>query len=217
MQSAILKNRLLLLLLFLVAMFITGLYLMWTLLSQLGILIAFESPRSVQLRDRQALQLQSGLQPQSQLAAARQPGNWNASRIPLIFHQIYKDTSLPAPYGICLYSLLRNHRFRDGRRARRPGEFDYYFWTDQSIKEYIEQKAAGAGSEFQNFKSSREIVETADMVRYAFLYEFGGIYLDLDMEPVQSFLPFLERGYPCVLSEENPIQVHIGSVNSTSL
>ena len=49
------------------------------------------------------------------------------------------------------------------------------------------------------------------MVRYAFLYEFGGIYLDLDMEPVQSFLPFLERGYPCVLSEENPIQVHVGS------
>ena len=110
------------LLLFLVAMLFAGLYLMWMLLSELGLLVAFESPRSVLLRDRQALQPQSGLEPQ--LAATRQPGSWNASRIPLIFHQIYKDTSLPAPYGICLYSLLRNHRFLDGRRARRPGEFD---------------------------------------------------------------------------------------------
>ena len=142
-------------------------------------------------------------------------------RIPLIFHQIYKDTALPAPYGICFYSLLRNHRFRDGRQDRNAsvyrGEFDYYFWTDQSIKEYKEDhssapsagnaSAGRLGKEFEYFKSARETVEVADMVRYFFLYEYGGIYMDLDMEPVSSFLPLLERGYPCVLSEENPIQV----------
>ena len=125
--------------------------------------------------------------------------------IPLIFHQIYKDTSLPAPYGICLYSLLRNHRFRDGRRERKAGEFDYYFWTDQSIKEYREDGVQQ--KEFGNFNSARETIEVSDMLRYFFLYEFGGIYLDLDMEPVNPFLPLLERGYPCILSEENPIQV----------
>ena len=125
--------------------------------------------------------------------------------IPLIFHQIYRDTSLPAPYGICLYSLLRNHRFRDGRRERKAGEFDYYFWTDQSIKEYREDGVQH--KEFAIFNSARETIEVSDMLRYFFLYEFGGIYLDLDMEPVNPFLPLLERGFPCILSEENPIQV----------
>ena len=63
-------------------------------------------------------------------------------------------TSLPAPYGICLYSLLRNHRFRDGRRERNAGEFDYYFWTDQSIKEYREDGVQQ--KEFGNFNSANE-------------------------------------------------------------
>ena len=154
-------------------------------------------------------------------------------RIPLIFHQIYRDTTLPAPYGICLYSLLRNHRFRDGRQSRNEsayrGEFDYYFWTDQSIKDYREDRtslnvtanltanlsanltanlsAHHLQKEFEYFKSAREMVEVTDMVRYFFLYEYGGIYVDFDMEPVKSFLTLMERGYPCILSEENPIQV----------
>ena len=146
-------------------------------------------------------------------------------RIPLIFHQIYRDTTLPAPYGICLYSLLLNHRFRDGRQSRNQSdqsahrdEFDYYFWTDQSIKDYREDRTSFNLSsnhlqkEFEYFKSAREMVEVTDMVRYFFLYEYGGIYVDFDMEPVKSFLSLLERGYPCILSEENPIQVKtIGS------
>ena len=35
----------------------------------------------------------------------------------------------------------------------------------------------------------------------------GGIYLDFDTEFVQSALPYLKRGMPCVLSEEEPVLV----------
>ena len=43
--------------------------------------------------------------------------------------------------------------------------------------------------------------------RYFILYAFGGIYLDLDTEFVRPILPYLWRGVPCVLSEEDPLQV----------
>lgn len=100
-------------------------------------------------------------------------------RIPLIFHQIFinKQNLLPSSYGICLYSLLRNHRFRDGRQKRNAsihgGEFDYYFWNDQSITEYKNDHLSANSSEsdrylqktFQHLKFARETIEVTDMVR----------------------------------------------------
>ena len=86
--------------------------------------------------------------------------------------------------------------------------FDYYFWTDTSISDYVfEHEARKDRPEFGIFKQLKLKLETADAIRYFALYEFGGVYLDLDIEVVLPLAPFLERGYPCVLSEESPMQV----------
>ena len=46
-----------------------------------------------------------------------------------------------------------------------------------------------------------------DVMRYYVLYEFGGVYLDMDVVLVQPIYSILRKGYPCILSEEHPIQV----------
>ena len=51
------------------------------------------------------------------------------------------------------------------------------------------------------------ISEMTDVIRLYVLYEFGGVYMDMDMMVVNSITSFLQNGYPCVISEEHPIQV----------
>ena len=49
--------------------------------------------------------------------------------------------------------------------------------------------------------------EMTDVIRLYVLYEFGGVYMDMDMMVVNSITSFMQKGYPCVISEEHPIQV----------
>lgn len=108
--------------------------------------------------------------------------------------------------------------------------FDYHFWTDEAIAAYksalleaaASDRACGSttNSRFSsNLKCSNKsefyrilnfqllTSEMTDVMRYFILYEFGGVYMDLDMEVVRPITSFIRRGYPCVLSEEHPIQV----------
>lgn len=108
--------------------------------------------------------------------------------------------------------------------------FDYCFWTDEALAAYksalleaaASDRACGSttNSRFSsNLKCSNKsefyrilnfqllTSEMTDVMRYFILYEFGGVYMDLDMEVVRPITSFIRRGYPCVLSEEHPIQV----------
>ena len=66
-------------------------------------------------------------------------------RVPLIFHQIFRDENLPAPYMMALTALLRHHRIRDPNKAQSASataedadpEFDYHFWTDQAVRPHL--------------------------------------------------------------------------------
>ena len=59
---------------------------------------------------------------------------------------------------------------------------------------------------YKQFSAYGSALEKSDVTRYFVLYEFGGVYLDLDLELVAPLGPFLSRGYPCVISEENVVQ-----------
>lgn len=45
-------------------------------------------------------------------------------------------------------------------------------------------------------------LEQSDSVRYAVLYEFGGVYVDMDVEFVAPIENYLDRGYPCVFKKK---------------
>lgn len=62
------------------------------------------------------------------------------SHIPQLFHQMNSETVLPAQFLISLSSVARYHRLAIDDRDAHSNEshtFQYYFWTDQSIREFV--------------------------------------------------------------------------------
>ena len=56
------------------------------------------------------------------------------------------------------------------------------------------------------FQSYSDPLERADAIRYFILYEFGGIYADLDMEFLKPLDSLLNQGYPYILGDEPYVQ-----------
>lgn len=78
--------------------------------------------------------------------------------------------------------------------------FDYFFWSDASIKGFVASLQSNANRAV--LQKYSHILEQSDAVRYAVLYEFGGVYLDMDVEFVAPIERYLDRGYPCVFPKK---------------
>jgi hypothetical protein len=85
--------------------------------------------------------------------------------IPKIFHQIWLGTKpIPERYQTFIAKLKQLHP-----------TWDYRLWQDSDLESF----------EFKNrdlFDLSTNVAEKADILRYAILEHFGGVYLDLDVE-----------------------------------
>lgn len=77
-------------------------------------------------------------------------------------------------------------------------DYEYWFWTDELARQLIKDKYPHFLSIFDSYS---EGINRADAVRYIILYEYGGIYADLDMESLKSMDPIL-RKYSCILAQE---------------
>ena len=85
----------------------------------------------------------AGVEDSREASGTSGKGTGPGRRVPLIFHQIFRDENLPAPYMMCLTGLLRHHRIRNPNSPVPPKsmhfiadsdeEFDYYFWSDQTV------------------------------------------------------------------------------------
>lgn len=62
------------------------------------------------------------------------------------------------------------------------------FWTDEDISRFVEDKYPWF---FPTFCSYPDNIQRVDAVRYLILYEFGGIYSDLDIICIRSLEPLL--------------------------
>ena len=131
------------------------------------------------------------------------------TNISLIFHHVYKTLTIPSVYFPGFRSIMTNHKFVEKNFSitdmSDPG-FRYFFWEDKTINAYIEDKIKLGDTSYRVFNLTRHTLEKADIIRYFILYEFGGIYLDLDVELFGSIVPYLNRGYPCMLTIEPPEQ-----------
>ena len=108
-------------------------------------------------------------------------------RIPKIIHQTWKSTEIPYHFVEWVKSWKEKHP-----------DWTYMFWTDEGARQLIADKHPDLLPYYDGYL---ENIRRADAMRYVILYEYGGVYADLDVE---SLLPLdtIARKYSCFLPQE---------------
>ena len=88
----------------------------------------------------------------------------------------------------------------------------YWLWSDRSTRDYVIDgwsRPHGDPSKryFDAFRNLKSHTQTAHALRYLTMYEFGGMFLDMDLQPGrQSLVQIIHRGYPCALLDERSVK-----------
>ncbi|GAB5366540.1 hypothetical protein AAMO2058_001152200 [Amorphochlora amoebiformis] len=109
------------------------------------------------------------------------------SEIPDIIHQSWKSRSTIPDFAMGWLSSWPKFN----------KESTYVFWDDSENEKLIETRFPM----FEMAYKSMKPVEKADFARYAYLYEFGGVYADMDSECVRDFTP-LRKTLSAFIGEE---------------
>lgn len=96
----------------------------------------------------------------------------NGPRIPPILHQTWKTEEVPPQYREATARWRRLH----------PG-WTYMFWTDAAIEAFVAEHYPAM---LPLFRAYPDQIQRVDAVRYMILHHHGGIYADLDVEPVRN-------------------------------
>lgn len=111
--------------------------------------------------------------------------------IPKIIHQIWVgDNPLPAKSETYIKKIKELHP-----------EYEYKLWKNDDI----------TPENFINYKyivASNKNAQKADIMRYEILYNYGGIYLDIDMEVYKSLTPLLTHSL-IVCNEDDNVDIYI--------
>jgi inositol phosphorylceramide mannosyltransferase catalytic subunit len=107
--------------------------------------------------------------------------------IPQIIHQTWKTASLPVPM----------REYPPKFRKLHP-TWDYILWTDRMNRQFIKEYFPNFLKKYDKFKFN---IQRVDAVRYLILYQFGGLYADLDFECLRNIEPLLS-GVSCFFARE---------------
>jgi mannosyltransferase OCH1-like enzyme len=112
--------------------------------------------------------------------------NYTSSGIPKIIHQVWindswKDPSLkrdvPEEWKKSIKEWKRTHP-----------DWTHILWTDELVLPYLEKNWPNYIDFYKNYEY---LIQRADMIRYFILYDFGGIYSDLDLYPTENIEKYL--------------------------
>lgn len=105
--------------------------------------------------------------------------NYTSSGIPKIIHQTWKTKDVP------------NHwkKSKDEWQRLHP-DWLYILWTDEDIRNHIKDHHPDFLELHDNYEYN---IQRADMIRYFILYDFGGIYSDLDFYPSENIEKYLSN------------------------
>ena len=109
--------------------------------------------------------------------------------IPRIIHLVYDSYDMPAPFRAWIHSLARQHR-------------SWQFWVWRLNDTLCLLSKRFNGSYVSTYQSYSHNVFRADAIRYFVLYEFGGFYIDLDVEALRP-LDIWTVGHDCIVTHEN--------------
>ena len=119
----------------------------------------------------------------------RTTGMAYANEIPKIIHQLWNDKFVPNPVISHIKTWTNKHP-----------EWSYWFWTKELQHKFITEKYPFYLTIYENYKLD---IEKSDMIRILILFEFGGVYADLDMEVLKP-LDDIIAGKPCLMAASTP-------------
>lgn len=101
-------------------------------------------------------------------------------KIPRTIHQIFGfwDDKIPVRY-----------KRRIERWKQMHPEYKYILWNKKSCRNLIKKKYNYFLSVYDSYQYD---VQRVDCIRYFILYEYGGIYSDIDLEPYVSIEPLVQ-------------------------
>ncbi|KAK3590015.1 hypothetical protein CHS0354_041040 [Potamilus streckersoni] len=113
--------------------------------------------------------------------------NQGPFRIQRIIHQTWKNRTIPGSFQPWMRSFWENHP-----------DWEYHLWTDEASRKIIKESHPYLLPFFGNYTKP---IFRADAIRYVLLYEFGGVYADIDMKSLRPLDLFI-RKYSCFLGQE---------------
>jgi hypothetical protein len=99
-------------------------------------------------------------------------------QVPHILHQTWKDREVQSVFESRIASWV----------TKNP-EWKYRFWTDADNRDLIKTIYPESLDMFDGYHSN---IQRADAIRYFILYEYGGMYADLDFEALRPLGQLLE-------------------------
>ncbi|KAK3593539.1 hypothetical protein CHS0354_018619 [Potamilus streckersoni] len=115
------------------------------------------------------------------------PSEASPLRIPPIIHQTWRDRNIPSSVTNWMKSWIIYH-----------SKWRYIYWTDNTALDLILNSHVYLLPIYYGYP---ENIRRADAMRYVILYEYGGVYADMDMESLRSLEPIV-RKYSCILAQE---------------
>jgi mannosyltransferase OCH1-like enzyme len=103
--------------------------------------------------------------------------NYTSSGIPKIIHQTWKTKDVPDHWK----------KSKDEWQRLHP-DWLYILWTDEDIRNHIKDYHPDFLELHDNYEYN---IQRADMIRYFILYDFGGIYSDLDQYPLENIEKYI--------------------------
>jgi mannosyltransferase OCH1-like enzyme len=71
-------------------------------------------------------------------------------------------------------------------------EWIHILWTDEMIESYLSSYHPYI---IEHYKNYEYLIQRADMIRYFILYDYGGVYCDLDLYPVKNIEKYIKGSY----------------------
>ena len=102
-------------------------------------------------------------------------------------HQSWSTETLPAKY---LTLKIKNKKFFK--------DWKYKLWTDYQNKFFIKNKYPSFYKIYENYN---HYINKVDAVRYFYLYEYGGLYMDLDVMIIKDITNLLSENKCCLFSQ----------------
>jgi hypothetical protein len=121
--------------------------------------------------------------------------------VPKIIHQQWKTTEIPEGK----YTLWRS-KFK---KLFSESEFTYMLWTDENARELIKSDYPYFLEAYDGYEFG---IQRADAARYFVLHKYGGLYADLDYEPLVNFWDHVPKDRVALV--ESPYQYNEKAQNS---
>lgn len=99
--------------------------------------------------------------------------------IPSILHHTYSSLNIPPPFT----DYIRKWKILNP-------ELKQIIWTDEQNYEFVKKCYPKYLEPYLNLKFK---IQRIDLVRYMYLHKFGGIYADIDLEPLKTIRPLLNE------------------------